>query len=94
MDELENSSGMRRTQVKLDEMSRKLMQLRAIGLPASPGSAYWLGVYTQSTRPISKGSVSGLPHHITAHSGRRRATGPEIVLQARRKWRPAPLWLS
>jgi hypothetical protein len=39
------TSDMRRTQAKLDKMSRKLMQLRAIGLPAYAGSAYGLGVY-------------------------------------------------
>ena len=65
------TSDMRRTQAKLDKMSRKLMQLRTIELPAYAGSAYGLGVYAIDPPDLEKAyqSVSqalpGMGTHTT-----------------------------
>ncbi|HKT97605.1 MAG TPA: hypothetical protein VJS30_13895 [Paraburkholderia sp.] len=45
---------MQRAQTKLDKTSRKLRQLRTIGLPAYAGSAYGLGVYSVDPPDLGK----------------------------------------
>ncbi|CAB3727542.1 hypothetical protein [Trinickia soli] len=65
------TSDMRRTQTKLDAMSRKLKLLRTIGLPAYAGSAYGLGVYAVDPPDLQKAyqavgdAVQGMGTHTT-----------------------------